>query len=65
VRWVGEFQMRPGGGWRSFTAEQHFTAHPPGFVWDRDGAWAVRPPSDLCAARGRLRPAVCTANPDR
>jgi hypothetical protein len=34
VRWVGEFQTRPGGGWSAFAAEQHFTAHPPGFVWD-------------------------------
>lgn len=34
IRWSGEFQMRPGGGWRSFEAEQHFTASPPGFVWD-------------------------------
>lgn len=34
VRWVGEFRTRPGGGWRPFTAEQHFTARPPGFVWD-------------------------------
>jgi hypothetical protein len=34
VRWTGEFQMRPGSGWRPFEAEQHFTTRPPGFVWD-------------------------------
>jgi hypothetical protein len=34
VWWTGEFQMRPGGGWRPFDAEQRFTARPPGFVWD-------------------------------
>jgi hypothetical protein len=34
IRWAGEFQLRPGGGWRPFTAEQHYTAEPPGFVWD-------------------------------
>lgn len=34
IRWTGEFQMRPGAGWSSFEAEQHFTASPPGFVWD-------------------------------
>lgn len=34
IRWSGEFQMRPGGGWSPFEAEQHFTASPPGFVWD-------------------------------
>jgi hypothetical protein len=34
VRWTGEFQMRPGAGWRPFDAEQHFTVGPPGFVWD-------------------------------
>jgi hypothetical protein len=34
IRWTGEFQMRPGAGWRAFEAEQDFTASPPGFVWD-------------------------------
>jgi hypothetical protein len=34
IRWTGEFQMRPGAGWRPFEAEQDFTALPPGFVWD-------------------------------
>lgn len=34
IRWTGEFQMRPGGGWKPFDAEQHVTAWPPGFVWD-------------------------------
>jgi hypothetical protein len=32
VRWTGEFQMRPGGGWSPFTATQEFTADPPGFA---------------------------------
>ena len=34
IRWIGEFQMRPGGGWKPFEAEQHVTAWRPGFVWD-------------------------------
>lgn len=34
ITWAGEFQMRPGGGWRPFEAQQHFTTSPPGFVWD-------------------------------
>jgi hypothetical protein len=34
IRWTGEFQSRPGGGWGRFAAEQHFTVVPPGFVWD-------------------------------
>lgn len=34
IRWTGEFQLRPGAGWRSFEAEQYFTVSPPGFVWD-------------------------------
>jgi hypothetical protein len=36
VRWTGEFQMRPGGGWVPFTADQRFTDGPPGFVWDAE-----------------------------
>ena len=36
IRWAGEFQTRPGGGWSSFTAEQDLTATPPGFVWDAE-----------------------------
>lgn len=36
IRWQGEFQSRPGGGWAPFTAEQHFTMRPPGFVWDAE-----------------------------
>jgi hypothetical protein len=36
IRWSGEFQSRPGGGWAPFTAEQHFTTLPPGFVWDAE-----------------------------
>ena len=34
IRWSGEFQLRPGGGWKPFEAVQHFTTSPPGFVWD-------------------------------
>jgi hypothetical protein len=34
IRWTGEFRMRPDGAWAPFTAEQAFTIHPPGFVWD-------------------------------
>jgi hypothetical protein len=34
VRWSGEFQMKPAGGWVPFTAVQHFVSDPPGFVWD-------------------------------
>lgn len=34
IRWVGDFQSKPGGGWSPFTAEQHYTTDPPGFVWD-------------------------------
>ncbi len=34
VEQQGEFQMRPGGGWKPFTAVQHFAVEPPGFVWD-------------------------------
>jgi hypothetical protein len=36
VRWAGEFQLRPGGGWSPFSATQDFTARPPGFVWDAE-----------------------------
>ena len=31
---VGEFLARPDGKWSPFTAFEHFTAHPPAFVWD-------------------------------
>ena len=38
VRQTGTFRSREGGdpeaGWSPFTATQHFTAEPPGFVWD-------------------------------
>lgn len=53
IRWSGQFRMRPDAGWVPFTAAQHFTTRPPGFVWDariemmplisirvRDGYWA-------------------------
>jgi len=35
IRWAGEFAIRP-GAWRPFTALQHYTVRPPGFVWDAD-----------------------------
>ena len=34
LKWSGEFLMRTGGAWSPFTAEQHYTVRPPGFVWD-------------------------------
>jgi hypothetical protein len=34
VRWSGEFRSAPDAAWKPFTATQHFTVHPPGFVWD-------------------------------
>jgi len=34
VRWEGEFRSAPNAGWKGFTALQHFTVWPPGFVWD-------------------------------
>ena len=34
VRWRGEFRSAPDAAWKPFTAIQHFTVHPPGFVWD-------------------------------
>jgi len=36
IRWAGEFQTQPDGGWVPFTAEQHFTVRPLGFVWDAE-----------------------------
>lgn len=34
IRWEGEMRLRPDAAWIPFTAEQQFTAAPPGFVWD-------------------------------
>ena len=34
LRWSGGFQSRPAAGWAPFTALQHFTTRPPGFVWE-------------------------------
>ena len=31
---VGEFLTKPGGKWSPFTAIEHFSVTPPGFVWD-------------------------------
>ena len=36
VEWVGEFRAAPGARWSPFTATQHFTTLPPGFVWDAE-----------------------------
>jgi hypothetical protein len=34
IRWSGELSMSDGSAWQPFTAEQHFSVNPPGFVWD-------------------------------
>lgn len=34
IRWDGEMRLQPNAAWSPFTAEQRFTARPPGFVWD-------------------------------
>ena len=34
IRWSGELAMSDGSAWQPFTAEQHFSVNPPGFVWD-------------------------------
>jgi hypothetical protein len=34
IRWGGELLMFGSSGWRPFSAEQHFSGNPPGFVWD-------------------------------
>lgn len=34
IVWSGEFRSRLEGEWAPFSALQHFTARPPGFVWD-------------------------------
>jgi hypothetical protein len=34
IRWTGEMRLRPDAEWRAITADQHFTTHPAGFVWD-------------------------------
>jgi hypothetical protein len=34
IRWSGELAMSNGSAWQPFTAEQHFSVNPPGFVWD-------------------------------
>jgi hypothetical protein len=36
IRWEGEMRLRPNASWSPYTAEQHFTIAPPGFVWDAD-----------------------------
>ena len=34
IQWEGEFRSAPNAAWKGFTALQHFTVRPPGFVWD-------------------------------
>jgi hypothetical protein len=34
IRWGGELLMFSSSGWRPFSAEQHFSGNPPGYVWD-------------------------------
>jgi hypothetical protein len=34
ARWTGEFRASREAAWKPFTAVQHFTIGPPGFVWD-------------------------------
>jgi hypothetical protein len=34
IDWKGDMRLQPNGPWSPFTAEQHFTAGPPGFVWN-------------------------------
>ena len=34
VRWAGDMRLQPNAAWRPFTADQRFTASPPGFVWN-------------------------------
>ncbi len=33
---TGSFRMKPDGDWISFTAVQHYTVNPPGFLWSVD-----------------------------
>lgn len=34
LRWDGTFRLAPDSDWKRFTAQQHVTVRPPGFVWD-------------------------------
>ena len=34
LRWDGTFRLAPNAEWKRFTARQHVTVRPPGFVWD-------------------------------
>ena len=34
IQWEGEFRSAPNARWSPFTAAQHVTVQPPGFVWD-------------------------------
>ena len=36
IRWEGEMRLRPNAAWSPYSAEQHFTIAPPGFVWDAE-----------------------------
>jgi hypothetical protein len=58
----GEFLIRAPDGWTSFTAEQHFAAAPPGFVWDARMAMApgvpVRVRDALVGEHGSMQAAI-------
>ena len=44
LRWAGSFLARPPEGWSPFTAEQHCSVRPRGFVWDADiRMWPLLP----------------------
>lgn len=34
IRWEGEMRLKPDAAWSPYTAEQSFTASPPGSLWD-------------------------------
>src|SRR5690349_5197997 len=36
VRWAGQMRLAPNASWKPYSAEQRFTAAPPGFVWDAE-----------------------------
>jgi hypothetical protein len=58
IRWEGEMRLRPDASWRSFEAEQQFTASPPGFVWDAAVRMLPLVPARVCdsyiASQGQM-----------
>ncbi len=58
IRWTGKMRLRPDASWSPFDAEQHFTAAPPGFVWDAAIRMmpfvAVRVRDSYIAGHGRM-----------